>query len=468
MNQVKEIPVEWFKRLRTTCAVIEAGINTGATSLEDLDIPALLKDADDYTKKVVDMLQPDTVDAALRPKNRNVTRAFVQAYGEYLDFVLEGIQEGKKLVYHYFETIPQVLLSMDMVPVCVETISVLMAALYKDGCEEEIDTLEAEGFPAHLCSAQKGFLGAYLMNRIPAPDYFLKPSVPCDPSNLLFQYLSKLTGSPYVVFDAPYYTNERAFNFYKEEIDDAYQKLIKMSGNRLDEGKLREYVALTNRQLDYVYRIQEIRKNRPCPDPAFHRPMDFALYTIFGFSERVVDYFRIVYEEAKERVEKGISVIPEGKEEIRTLWTWAFEGYDLSIYHWMEEEYGATYLACGLTILPKEQVGFVDDHDLDSMLEGLARLTFHYPMSRQVTSFADVWINDFTRIARSHRADCAVFAGHMACKHGWALNKLLSDAIREEAGIPTLRFEMDIADKRFTPPAEVKKTLSEFFETVRH
>ncbi len=460
--------IEWFKRLRTACTIIEAAIKTGATSLEKLDTEALLKDADDYTKKVAEMLQPDTVDAALRPKNRNVTLAFVQAYGEYLDFVIDGIQKGKTLVYHYFESVPQVLLSMDMVPVCVETIPVLVAALYNDGCEEEIDALEAEGFPAHLCSAQKGFLGAYLMDEVPSPDYFLKPSVPCDPSNMLFQYLSKLTGAPYIVFDVPYYTNERAFRYYKEELDDAYQRLLKLSGNKLDEEKLKKHVELTNRQLEYLYKIQELRKNKPCPDPGFHRPMDFALYTIFGFSEKVVDYFRIVYEEAKERVEKGISIIPEGKEEIRTLWTWAFQGYDLSIYHWMEEEYGATYLTCGLTILPEELVGHIDDHDIDSMLEGLARLTFHYPMSRQVTSFADTWINDFTRVAKSHKADCAIFAGHMACKHGWALNKLLSDAIREEAGIPTLRFEMDIADKRFTPSGEVKKALSEFFETIRH
>jgi len=464
---MKEIPREWFERLRVTCGVIEAGINSGALSLAELDIEGLLASADDYTKKVVGMLQLDTVDAALRPKNRNVVLAFVKAYGEYLDFVLSGMDEGKKLVYHFFETSPQLCISMDMIPVCIETITILMAALFNEGCEEEIDILEAEGFPAHLCSGQKGFLGAYLAGSVPAPDYFLKPSVPCDPSNLLFQYMAKLTGAPYVIIDAPYYSNQRAFDYYKTEIINAYKELGNMSGNELDMDKLRQTVQFTNEQLRYVYELQELRKITPCPDPAMHRAMDFALYTLFGFSDKVVDYFRIVYDEAKQRADRGEGVIPDGKQEIRTLWTWAFEGYDLSIYHWMEEEYGATYLECGLTILPEDQIGFIDDHDPDSMMDGLARLTFHYPMSRQVTSYADIWINDFTKLARSHHADCAIFAGHMACKHGWALNKLLSDAIREEAHIPTLRFEMDIADKRFTPPAEVKKNLAEFFETVK-
>jgi len=464
---MKETPREWFTRIRVACGVIEAGINSGALSLAELDMDGLLASADDYTKKVVGMLQLDTVDASLHPKNRNVVRAFAVAYGEYLDFVMAGMDQGKKLVYHFFEVSPQICIAMDMIPVCVETITILMAALFNDGCEEEIDTLEAEGFPAHLCSGQKGFVGAYLSGGMPAPDYFLKPSVPCDPSNMLFQYMAKLTGAPYVIIDAPYYTNKRAFDYYRDETINAYKELGEMSGNKLDEDKLRHAVQRTNEQLKYIYKLQELRKITPCPDPAMHRAMDFALYTLFGFSEKVVDYFRIVHDEARERADKGLGVIPEDKKEIRTLWTWAFEGYDLSIYHWMEEEYGATYTECGLTFLPEDQIGLIDEHDPDFMMAGLARLTFNYPMSRQVTSYADIWINDFTELAKSHQADCAIFAGHMACKHGWALNKLLSDAIRDEADIPTLRFEVDLADKRFTPPAEVKKTMAEFFETVK-
>jgi hypothetical protein len=130
---MKEIPREWFERLRVTCGVVEAGINSGALSLAELDIDGLLASADDYTKKVVGMLQLDIVDAALRPKNRNAALAFVVALGEYLDFVMDGMDEGKKLVYHFFETSPQMGLAMDMIPVCLETITVLMAAFYNAG-----------------------------------------------------------------------------------------------------------------------------------------------------------------------------------------------------------------------------------------------------------------------------------------------------------------------------------------------
>ena len=47
-----------------------------------------------------------------------------------------------------------------------------------------------------------------------------------------------------------------------------------------------------------------------------------------------------------------------------------------------------------------------------------------------------------------------------------SLNKLLSDRVRDEVGAPTLRFEMDMLDKRFTPPAELRRIMTEFFTTL--
>jgi benzoyl-CoA reductase/2-hydroxyglutaryl-CoA dehydratase subunit BcrC/BadD/HgdB len=86
-------------------------------------------------------------------------------------------------------------------------------------------------------------------------------------------------------------------------------------------------------------------------------------------------------------------------------------------------------------------------------------------MARQAMSFSDIWINDFVHLAKAYKADCVVFAGHMACKYWWALNKLLSDALMEKAGIPTLRFETDMFDNRFTPKSEIYKTMEGFFGT---
>ena len=41
--------------------------------------------------------------------------------------------------------------------------------------------------------------------------------------------------------------------------------------------------------------------------------------------------------------------------------------------------------------------------------------------------------------------------------------KLLSDKVKEETGVPTLRFEVDMFDKRFTPGPEMRRIMNEYF-----
>ena len=144
-------------------------------------------------------------------------------------------------------------------------------------------------------------------------------------------------------------------------------------------------------------------------------------------------------------------------------YTW--EAYDLTLFDWLEEEHGVTYMADTLTYFPPD-VGFVDTTSTETMLEGIAWRTMQMPMGRQTMGFSDVWIQDTIDVIRSFSVDALILGGHMACKHFWALNKLLSDRVRDEAGVPTLRFEMDMLDKRFTPPAGLRRIMTEFFTTL--
>jgi hypothetical protein len=111
-------------------------------------------------------------------------------------------------------------------------------------------------------------------------------------------------------------------------------------------------------------------------------------------------------------------------------------------------------------------VGMIDTSSVDTMIEGLAWRVMNMPMGRQTMGFSDMWINDFETVVKGHKADALILGGHMACKHFWALNKLMSDKIKEKTGIPCLRFEMDMFDKRFTPPAELRRIVGEFVETT--
>ena len=78
----------------------------------------------------------------------------------------------------------------------------------------------------------------------------------------------------------------------------------------------------------------------------------------------------------------------------------------------------------------------------------------------------DIHVNDMLSVAKEYRANAAVFGGNHTCKYAWTLPKMLSDILEDELGIPSLTYEVDLVDARFTPHASVKQHLTEFFKTL--
>ncbi|MFH1137440.1 MAG: 2-hydroxyacyl-CoA dehydratase family protein [Pseudomonadota bacterium] len=411
-----------------------------------------------------DKVQTDLINTILKEKNRGSAAAFINNIVDYTDWLNGMLDQGKMACYHYFPISVEIMLAMDVAPICYEVACGLNAALYVDGAEEGIDRIEAEGYPDHLCSTQKGTAGYLLMGVLPRPDFLIKTAAPCDASNRLYEWTSHKFNAPLVTLETPYYRNERGLKYMIKEIKSMIKQVEKITGRVLDEDKLREYCLIGNEAVDYFLKIQELKKTIPCPDTGWHRPADTIFMTQVG-TPMGAKYFRQLYEDVKARADRGEGVIPPDRKERRVVYGYTWEVYDLSFFDWLEETHGVTYMADTLTYMPPD-VGLVDVSSMETMLEGLAWRTMQMPMGRQVMGFSDIWINDFTNLVKAFKADALIMGGHMACKHFWALNKLMSDKVKEETGVPTLRFEMDMFDKRFTPPSELRRIMTEFFHTL--
>jgi len=111
-------------------------------------------------QKNFDMIQTDLINCILEEKNRETALNFVENISRYVDEMHRGLDAGNKVCYHYFIHSIEPMLALDIVPICYEVLSGLTAALYTDGCEEGIDAIEAEGYPDHLCSSNKGASGS--------------------------------------------------------------------------------------------------------------------------------------------------------------------------------------------------------------------------------------------------------------------------------------------------------------------
>ena len=457
---------DYIRKLDAMTDLFALAIGSGAKCPAELDIPGLLRNAPEYHASLVPQVYPEIIEAILRPKNARAIFTHSLAVKQYLADLTRKWDEGQPVLYHFAPMSAEIFLGLDLMPLAYELIPIYLSAAFVNGIEEELDATEAMGIPTHVCSAQKPATSAIPKGKLPKPDIFVKGSVPCDTSNMMYQFAKETCGGEVIVIDSPYYHNQRAFKFYVDEWKRMIESLEKKTGHTLDEDRLRKHVEMGNRQLEYLYGLQEMRRSVPNPDPGMHRALDLASVILAGTNEKMIDYIRTCHDEAKERHAQGKSFLPEGKKEIRTVWTWGFTPHMLYLPDWLEEKFGMTYLECGISNLPQEIVGYVSTASVESMIEGLAWRAFNFPMGRTSMGYSDLYVNDMVKVAKAYKADAAVFSGHMACKHSWAASKMLGDALLEDAGIPSFKWETDWLDKRFTPHAVAKAQLSEFFRTL--
>jgi benzoyl-CoA reductase subunit B len=174
-----------------------------------------------------------------------------------------------------------------------------------------------------------------------------------------------------------------------------------------------------------------------------------------------VDVAEALAREARERSERKERFF---EERVRAVWYQDPVWTDMQIYDWMEHELGLTVPVDVFGFYANE--GLIDTSSEESMLYGLARkLVMCQPMSRQFRGNIETYIADFMHMHQAFQADCAIFAGHLACKHAWGGIGLFREACRK-AGIPLLVFEFDMFDARITPRDALQAELARFVNEV--
>ena len=462
---------EYLRRLIATSEIAIAMTSTDATTPEELEpyMPEILAGLSEYHAALVqEGGDPEFLKCVISQKNRKIQKAHAIALKESISELLQSIENGRPLVA-IFDTPAELVHAVGAQPMMMENIALFLSTAPGGGVNDELDESAADGFPAHMCSMQKAPFGAMKKGKIPRPALMTKCASPCSSSSMYYQYGSVRHDIPLFSIDFPTYTDDKQkiSDFMYEQMLALVAKLEETTGNKLDEDILREYVEHGNEYLSYYFKLQELRKIKPCPDTAFHRPQDAAGILQLGVSKGNLGYIKACYEEAKARADKGLGVIPESKEEIRTLWTYGIIGLLAPVYDWLEEEFGATFIGDTISYYPEHVAGYVDTTNLESMLRGLGLRAMNLPMARQNSNVSDIYVGDMVRIATECDADAAVFSGNHACKTSWAAAKRVNDALIDLKDIPSLVFEMDFVDPRTFPVVTAKTMLSEFFSTFQ-
>ena len=385
------------------------------------------------------------------------------ATAKYYQRVAKAKEIGEQLAWINFAMMPELFWAMDMVPISVEGICALTAQS-PERATRYIDLAEVH-VPDYLCSANKVAVGAFLDGAIAVPEIFVHPSVPCDSALITNPVLAEVFETmSYFCIDVPYFRDERAYQYIAGELRRLVSFLEEKTGRKLDLDKLRQTVQNASLAHDWILKAWQLTESVPCPVRSTDMLQDSGQLVTLGGTPQLIDYAKMRYETTKYRADKKESGI--GEERMRLLWTYGVPVFDYSLYRWLEREYGAISIP-GLNIFDVNTLADIDDNsDYDKILRGLAEKVTLMPMSRECGGPWEYFVNRTVDLCKRYKADAAIFGGHIACKHSWAIAQMVKDRLYDELRIPALNLELDVFDPRLADLDTLKAKFDDFLTVV--
>jgi benzoyl-CoA reductase/2-hydroxyglutaryl-CoA dehydratase subunit BcrC/BadD/HgdB len=269
-------------------------------------------------------------------------------------------------------------------------------------------------------------------------------------------------GCSTLYLDAPFrYDNEAVKYFARQLRDQLIPFLEDVTKAKFDLDKFREIMAEANKAYELLVEITDLIAHKPAPfTPGlrqFHHGSYFGRAGYPEFTKILED----IYILGKKKIASG-KPRESFSEKLRILWGHIPPTFDPTLFTWLEEEFGATYLCNILSGSPMFEP--VDTKDLDAILESLAWQGLDMTMSLMrwdSKKYVDYTVKLFDRF----QCDCYITTLHPGCPTGCGSRGLITDALRSR-DIPALFLEYDFLDDRVASRESVRDQLEEFFETV--
>jgi len=380
--------------------------------------------------------------------------------------VVDCVENGKPFIAGYFCNAPELFHAMDL-PwyMLMETPFLAATAPY---LASDIEGSENMGIGTDLCTAIRLPIYYIESGLMPVPSAVLGLLYPCDGAPMLHQVLEHNKAwkdVPIYSCDPPYTSDERAVEYFADELRRMADFLQKHTGKTLDMKKLVEVCEESNKAYALWQEYNEFRRSVPCPHGwALGGPQAFAISQCFVAGDpRCTSWFQQLCKcgELKVREGKGASETEGWKEKIRLFWFdimpygWIFE-----LMPWLEEEWGAVIV---MDMFGNFPYSLIDTSSEKTIFQGLAkRNLLDAPMIRQSRGTAENFAADIRRIVKDYKIDCVIWPGHMGHKDGAATMGIMRETCRELA-VPFLHVGLDLFDRSYTNPEEVRGRISEYF-----
>lgn len=408
---------------------------------------------------------------------------FIEICSKYTENLTFAKEKGKKTAITTFCFSPAIFYAMDIVPICLEVLSVMMTFVYKRGTAEFLDYCNEVGFTETSCSSQRGTVGAYLAGIGTDVDMFVTdtPGV-CDTNANAFSFASAYLNKPFFQLDMPPdLTGSRSNEYHREDFKALIRFLEEQTGKKLDPERLRENLRELAKQDEIIAELEDLARMIPNPLPVSYNLMMYASKFLFAGMPEGTSLLESMLKIARENAVKNISGLSGGVEKLRAFFCY-IDHYAQNMQFWqMLDGNGICYQgnilshfwshnAPHVAHYHKEEAAYtIDTTDIDSLIDSVSMINSRMPMVKSIRGPYDtpnMWLEDTLGLAKLYSADLIVYNGTPGCRNTWGMVKLFARDT-EKAGYPTYIMYADAFDSRVQSWEATEERFMEFLKVRR-
>ena len=346
----------------------------------------------------------------------------------------------------------EMLFALDIIPFAAEANCAMFSG--SDLSVKPLDIAESNYYSADTCSFLRTVIGTTIADYMASPDFLISTSHYCDGAAKVFYDVSKRYSKDFFLLDTPYDNKTKeAVSYVASQIENIMEKMAKKIGIKINYSKFSEIIVNSNEATKYLRLVNELRKNVPAPMLG-GESIDYAAMTanFWGLKE-AIELYKLLYEELKERVDKGLGTVAEEKH--RILWRNLRAYHSPAIMDYLEIKRGA--------IIAFEETNYVHWEDMDPKKPyiSLAKKILSNPPIGKIEN----WITKTLEVVEDYKIDGVIEFAHRGCRH---LNSAAS-IVRKELqvrGIPFLILDGDCIDGRDYSDKQIKVRVDAFLELL--
>ena len=325
------------------------------------------------------------------------------------------------------------------------------------------EVAESMGFSQDLCSyARLDIGGAATQNGaipggLPKPDFLLCCNNICGTVTKWYEELSRFWDVPMFLFDTPFIHKskpEHATEYVKQQCLELIEFLEEHTDKKWSDDRFAEVAMLSVEGVDLWKEVLQTAENRPSPFTCFDAVIHMAPIVTLRGTQEVVDYYRLLRDEMRDRVAKGIGAVED--EKYRLIWD------NIPIWYEMRNlgNLFAGNHACLVadTYTTAWAVDIKIEDPLTSMADAYTKVYLNISI--------DLMLDQLIALMERFSADGLVMHSNRSCKP-YSLGQYdLSRAVTERTGKPALIIEADMTDSRAFSEAQTRERVEAFIESL--